>query len=68
MSEFKDLLASRTVWSALVGLLATLLNAFGAGTLIPDQAALVDAILQIVTGASFVAAIFFRKVADKKIA
>jgi hypothetical protein len=68
MIEFKNLLQSRTVWANGVGLVALLLSVFGFQSVALDREQLVDAILQVVAGGSFVASTVFRILASKKIA
>jgi hypothetical protein len=67
MLEFKNLLMSRTVWANTVGLSALLLSMFGFQSPVIERDQLVDAILQVVTGGSFVASTIFRIMATKKI-
>lgn len=64
----KPLLTSRTVWSAIVGFLATALAMFGVPLLDGvDQSTLVTNILGVVQGVSFILAIVFRAGATKKL-
>lgn len=61
--DFKPILASRTVWSNIIGLIALALAAFGFDNALGDtqaQAQLVDHVLNVVAALSFVAAIIFR--------
>jgi hypothetical protein len=67
MIEFKNLLLSRTVWANAVGLAALLLSMFGFNVPVIEKEQLVEAILQVVTGGSFVASTIFRILATKKI-
>lgn len=66
MSDIKSFLESRTVWAAIVGFLAVIANAFGLN-LGFENAEAVDAIMKVVEGVSFMAAIFFRIKATAKI-
>ena len=67
MTEAKGILASRTVWSNAIGLLAIGLGVFGfdAGTI--DASGLADAVVQIVAAGSFIASTVFRVIASRKI-
>lgn len=65
MESVKSFIYSRTVWSALVGLITTALHLLGFGAI--DEGAVVDAILAIVQAGSYLAAIFFRIVAKDKV-
>jgi hypothetical protein len=67
MIEFKNLLLSRTVWANGVGLAALLMSMFGFNAPEAAREQLVEAILQVVTGTSFVASTIFRILATKKI-
>ncbi|HRK23557.1 MAG TPA: glycosyl hydrolase 108 family protein [Beijerinckiaceae bacterium] len=67
MNGSKSLIESRTVWANVIGLAA-----FGAGLLGVDvggvdQSAVVDSVLKVVTGASFIASMLFRIGATRKI-
>lgn len=68
MSDTKSILSSRTVWSNLVGLAAIGLSLGGFNVAGIDSGPLVDAGLQVVAGASFVASTLFRVLASRKIA
>jgi hypothetical protein len=68
MTEFKSLLQSRTIWANAIGLVALLMSLLGFQPPVLDREHLVDAILQIVAGGSFVASTVFRIFASKKIA
>lgn len=59
MTDIKSFIASRTVWAAVVGFAAVVANAFGLNLGIEDGQ-VVDAIMKVVEGVSFIAAIFFR--------
>ena len=67
MFETKALLASRTVWSNLIGLGCLALGLFGVQTGSIDPNGLADAAVQIVAGVSFIASTFFRVRATKQI-
>ncbi|HEX2136968.1 MAG TPA: hypothetical protein VHG30_13870 [Microvirga sp.] len=67
MLDKKSILASRTVWANLVGLVALALGLLGFETRELDQAALVESILQIVAAASFVLSTFFRILATRQL-
>jgi lysozyme family protein len=68
MSDTKSILSSRTVWSNLVGLAAIGLSLGGFDVAGFDSGPLVDAGLQVVAGASFVASTLFRVLATRKLA
>jgi uncharacterized membrane protein len=68
MTDLKPILQSRTVWSSVVGLICLFAQVLGVETRLIDQGALVEAILQVVTGASFVGAIVFRVAATDRLA
>jgi hypothetical protein len=68
MIEFKNLLLSRTVWANAIGLSTLFISMFGFQAPLIERDQLVDAILQVVTGGSFVASTIFRIIATKKIA
>ncbi|WP_296579852.1 hypothetical protein [Phreatobacter sp.] len=63
----KPVLASRTVWSSLVGLACLLASVFGVETQLIDQGALAEALLQAATGMSLAGAIVFRVLARRKL-
>ena len=63
----KSILQSRTVWANLVGLAAFAASALGLNIGGIDQSAVVDALLQAVTGAGFIASTVFRVKATKLI-
>jgi hypothetical protein len=67
MYDFKGFLQSRTVWAALIGLMATLLQKSGYTLAEVDQTVLVDNVLNIVQIVSYVAAVIFRVKATKQI-
>ncbi|RVD58850.1 hypothetical protein EN866_19580 [Mesorhizobium sp. M2D.F.Ca.ET.223.01.1.1] len=67
MDDVKGILQSKTVWSLLVGLTATLLLKAGYTVGDADQAAIVNYILQGVEVVSYLAGIVFRIKATKAI-
>jgi hypothetical protein len=67
MIELKSILESRTVWANLVGLFALGLSGLGFSTVAFDSGQIVDAILNIVAGASFLASTVFRVIATRRI-
>jgi hypothetical protein len=67
MPDTKSILESRTIWSNLIGLLALLLALLGRSIGIEEQSQIVDAILQIVAGASFIVSTLFRVLAEHKL-
>jgi lysozyme family protein len=67
MTNVKSILASRTVWSNVVGLTALGLATAGFDTKALDVGGVVDAGLQVVAGASFIASTIFRVVATRKL-
>jgi hypothetical protein len=64
MPDTKAILSSRTVWANLVGLMALFLSLSGTTLAANEQAQLVEALLQIVASASFVASTVFRIIAQ----
>ena len=66
MDDYKHILASKTVWSGIVGFVAFVLPQLGV-TESFDQTEVVDNILNVVTGLSFLGAIVFRAMAKKPI-
>jgi hypothetical protein len=67
MTELKSLLQSRTIWANVIGFLALLMSLLGFRPPVVDEDQIIDAILQIVTGFSFLASTVFRIAATKKI-
>lgn len=68
MTDVKSILASRTIWSNLIGLAAIGLAAAGYDSTGLDAGRLMDAGLQIVTAASFIASSVFRVLATRRLA
>jgi hypothetical protein len=67
MSEWKTFLESRTVWANLVGLTAMILSSLGFASVGFDQEKIIDVILQVVAGLSFLASTVFRVLATHKL-
>lgn len=67
MEQTKTLLASRTVWANLIGILSLGLGLFGVQTGTIDAAGLADAAAQVAAGASFIASTVFRMKATRQI-
>ncbi len=67
MDEFKGLFASKTVWGALIALVAGLLSLFGYTIAPADQMELVTVVAGVGAMAGAVLAIIGRAVASKKI-
>lgn len=67
MEDVKGIIASRTVWMGILALVGVLANAAGYTFAPADQAALVDAISNIMTTVGAVGAIYFRVKATKVI-
>jgi lysozyme family protein len=63
----KHPLQSRTVWANLVGLVALALPAFGVNAATLEVAPVVDSIMQVIVGASFLASTGFRLAARRPI-
>lgn len=59
MSAITNFITSRAGVAALVGLLATILQALGLGSIIADQSAWIDNILLVVQGVSYILAAIF---------
>ena len=68
MTDLKPILASRTVWSSLVGMICLFASVLGVETRMIDQGALTEALLQVATGLSFIGSIIFRVTATRKLA
>ena len=67
MTENKTLLASKTVWGAVLMLAAVVLNYFGITLSPEDQLQIIDVIVTLVGAAGSLLAIFGRIVATRKI-
>jgi uncharacterized membrane protein len=67
MTDYKSLLASKTVWAGFVAILATLAQFFGYEFSAADQASLVVILTQAVTLVSGIIAIYGRITATKRI-
>lgn len=67
MSEAKTFLESRTVWANIIGLASLILSVKGVPVPEGIQERLVEAVLQSVTGVSFLASTVFRISAKKRI-
>lgn len=67
MDEVKGILQSRTVWSALVSVIALLASKAGYSIVEADQAAIVDAVSTVIAALGSVSAIYFRAKATKTI-
>jgi hypothetical protein len=66
--QVKGLFASKTFWTNAIGLLSFILSLMGFGELTSAESSqLVDTILQIITGVSFVLSTVFRVMATKKV-
>jgi hypothetical protein len=67
MIDFKHILASRTVWANIIGLLALGASVFGISLDAVETGRLVDACLQGVAAVSFIASTVFRVLATRRI-
>lgn len=67
MIDTKSILASRTVWANLIGLAALVLGLLGFDASTLNTGAFVDAVVQLIAAASFVASTIFRILATKQI-
>jgi lysozyme family protein len=67
MNATKSILASRTLWSNVVGLAAIALSLAGFDTSALDAGAMSEAVLQIVAGGSILASSLFRLLATKRL-
>ena len=67
MNATKSILASRTLWSNVVGLAAVALSLAGFDTSALDAGAVSEAALQIVAGGSILASSLFRLLATKRL-
>jgi uncharacterized membrane protein YgdD (TMEM256/DUF423 family) len=68
MNDTKSVLASRTIWANLIGLLAVAVGLFGVDVSSAEVESATEALVHIVTGISCLAGIYFRMVATKQIA
>jgi lysozyme family protein len=67
LNDTKSILESRTVWANIIGLAAFGLSFAGIDTGAIDQNALVNALLGVITGSSFIASTYFRMMAKHQI-
>lgn len=67
MFDTKTILASRTIWANLIGLVALVLGLFGFDGSALATGAFEEAIVQIVAAGSFIASAVFRILATKQI-
>jgi len=67
MLDTKTLLASRTVWANLIGLIALVLGLLGFDASPLGSGDFEEAVVQLVAAASFVASTVFRILATKQI-
>lgn len=67
MIDTKTLLASRTIWANLIGLVALGLGLLGFDASALDTGAFTEAAVQMIAAASFVASTIFRILATKQI-
>ncbi|MBF9232073.1 hypothetical protein [Microvirga alba] len=67
MIDTKTILASRTVWANIIGLVALLLSVLGFDATDLGTSALTEAVVQLVAAASFIASTIFRILATKQI-
>lgn len=67
MLDTKTILASRTVWANLIGLVALVLGLFGFDASALGTGAFEEAVIQIIAAASFIASTVFRILATKQI-
>jgi hypothetical protein len=67
MLDTKTLLASRTVWANLIGLIALVLGVLGFDAAPLGTGEFEEAVVQLVAAASFVASTVFRILATKQI-
>lgn len=66
--QVKGLFASKTFWANFIGLVSFILALMGFGEISSAESGqLVDTILQIITGVSFVLSTIFRVMATKKV-
>jgi hypothetical protein len=67
MLDTKTILASRTVWANLIGLIALVLGLFGFDASELGTSAFEEAVIQFIAAASFIASTVFRILATKQI-
>ncbi len=68
MTQWKNYLKSRTIWANLVGFAALALNMLGFnGISAQEQSQLVGHLLNLVQAGGFIAAVFFRAIARKRL-
>jgi hypothetical protein len=67
MIDTKTLLASRTIWANLIGLVALGLGLLGFDASALDTGAFTEAAVRMIAAASFVASTIFRILATKQI-
>jgi hypothetical protein len=67
MFDSKSILASRTIWSNLIGLAALVLGLFGFDSSALATGAVEEALVQLIAAGSFIASTIFRIVATKQI-
>ncbi len=67
MLDTKTILASRTVWANLIGLVALVLGLFGFEASELGSGAVEEAVVQLIAAASFIASTVFRILATKQI-
>jgi len=67
MEEVKPWYASKTIWFAIVTLLATMAGFWGYDFVASEQQEVVDAVMAIVAALGSLGAMYGRKVANKRI-
>ena len=67
MLDTKTILASRTIWSNLIGLVALVLGLFGLDGSALATGAVEEALVQLIAAGSFIASTVFRILATKQI-
>lgn len=67
MLDTKTILASRTIWSNLIGLAALILGLFGFDASELGSGSFQEAIVQLIAAGSFIASTVFRILATKQI-
>ncbi len=66
LTDTKSILSSRTIWANAIGLIAFGLTLLGVDSSGIDQGKLVDALLAVLTGGSFIASMLFRIMATHR--